>query len=58
MTSVRRYLLDNPDECLGKTVVDVGSGCGASVIAAKLSGAAHVVANDIDHGVCTAMSIS
>lgn len=36
--------------CRGKAVLDLGSGCGASAIAAKLSGAAHVVANDIDTG--------
>lgn len=29
-------------------MLDLGCGCGASAIAAKLSGAAHVVANDID----------
>ncbi|XP_060932711.1 electron transfer flavoprotein beta subunit lysine methyltransferase [Limanda limanda] len=46
--AVTRYLLDNPGLCLGKKVLDVGSGCGASSIAAKLCGAAHVVANDID----------
>lgn len=45
-----RYLLDNPEVCHGKTVLDLGSGCGASAIAAKLCGAAHVVANDIDPG--------
>lgn len=38
--------------CRGKTVLDLGSGCGASAIAAKLSGAGHVVANDIDTGMC------
>lgn len=48
--SVCRYLLDNHAVCRGKTVLDLGSGCGASAIAAKLSGAAHVVANDIDAG--------
>lgn len=37
---------------MGKTVLDVGSGCGASAIASKLSGAAHVIANDIDKGKC------
>ncbi|XP_071756421.1 electron transfer flavoprotein beta subunit lysine methyltransferase [Centroberyx gerrardi] len=42
------YLLNNPAVCEGKTVLDLGSGCGASAIAAKLCGAAHVVANDID----------
>lgn len=29
-------------------MLDLGCGCGASAIAAKLGGAAHVVANDID----------
>ncbi|XP_076025800.1 electron transfer flavoprotein beta subunit lysine methyltransferase isoform X2 [Genypterus blacodes] len=42
------YLLDNPAVCRNKKVLDLGSGCGASAIAAKLCGAAHVVANDID----------
>uniref|UniRef100_A0A672GQT6 Electron transfer flavoprotein beta subunit lysine methyltransferase n=1 Tax=Salarias fasciatus TaxID=181472 RepID=A0A672GQT6_SALFA len=46
--ALSRYLLDHPEVCRGKTVLDLGSGCGASAIAAKLSGAAHVVANDID----------
>lgn len=46
--ALSRYLLDNPAESRGRTVLDLGSGCGASAIAAKLSGAAHVVANDID----------
>lgn len=46
-----RFLLDNPAVCRGHTVLDLGSGCGAAAIAAKLSGAAHVVANDIDTGV-------
>ncbi|KAM8891588.1 electron transfer flavoprotein beta subunit lysine methyltransferase [Spinachia spinachia] len=46
--ALSRYLLDNPAVCRGKTVLDLGSGCGASAIAAKLCGAAHVVANDID----------
>uniref|UniRef100_G3PJQ4 Electron transfer flavoprotein beta subunit lysine methyltransferase n=1 Tax=Gasterosteus aculeatus TaxID=69293 RepID=G3PJQ4_GASAC len=44
----RWYLLDNPAVCRGKTVLDLGSGCGAAAIAARLCGAAHVVANDID----------
>ncbi|KAM8751739.1 electron transfer flavoprotein beta subunit lysine methyltransferase [Acanthopagrus schlegelii] len=46
--ALSRYLLDNPAVCRGRTVLDLGSGCGASAIAAKLSGAARVVANDID----------
>ncbi|XP_061773800.1 electron transfer flavoprotein beta subunit lysine methyltransferase [Nerophis ophidion] len=46
--ALSRYLLDNPGVCKGKSVLDLGSGCGASAIAAKLCGAACVVANDID----------
>ncbi|XP_061628442.1 electron transfer flavoprotein beta subunit lysine methyltransferase [Phyllopteryx taeniolatus] len=46
--ALSRYLLDHPRICLGKSVLDVGSGCGASAIAAKLCGADRVVANDID----------
>ncbi|CAG5958299.1 unnamed protein product, partial [Menidia menidia] len=46
--ALSRYLLDNPAVCRGKAVLDLGSGCGASAIAAQLCGAAHVVANDID----------
>lgn len=56
MVSVCRYLLDNPAVCRGRTVLDLGSGCGASAIAAKLSGAAHVVANDIDAGMYLCVS--
>lgn len=43
-----RYLLNNPELSVGRKVLDLGCGCGASAIAAKLSGAAYVVANDID----------
>ncbi|KAF7653091.1 hypothetical protein LDENG_00087510 [Lucifuga dentata] len=46
--ALSRYLLDNPAVCRSKTVLDLGSGCGASAIAAKLCGAAHIVSNDID----------
>uniref|UniRef100_A0A8C0VTQ6 Electron transfer flavoprotein beta subunit lysine methyltransferase n=1 Tax=Castor canadensis TaxID=51338 RepID=A0A8C0VTQ6_CASCN len=43
-----RYLLDNPDTVRGKSVLDLGSGCGATAIAAKISGASRILANDID----------
>ncbi|XP_039189006.1 electron transfer flavoprotein beta subunit lysine methyltransferase [Crotalus tigris] len=43
-----RYLLDNPKMVQKKKVLDLGSGCGATAIAATLSGASQVVANDID----------
>lgn len=46
--ALSRFLLDNPAVCRGQKVLDLGSGCGASAIAATLCGAARVVANDID----------
>ncbi|XP_048404919.2 electron transfer flavoprotein beta subunit lysine methyltransferase isoform X2 [Stegostoma tigrinum] len=46
--ALSRYLLDNPAVTRSKRVLDVGSGCGASAIAASMSGASHVLANDID----------
>ncbi|XP_059916838.1 electron transfer flavoprotein beta subunit lysine methyltransferase [Gadus macrocephalus] len=47
--ALARYLLNNPGVAKGKRVLDLGSGCGASAIAASLCGASHVVANDIDN---------
>ena len=46
--ALARYLLDNPALVAGKSVVDLGSGSGLTAIAAKLAGAARVVASDID----------
>lgn len=46
--ALARYLLNNPEVSRNKKVLDLGCGCGASAIAAKLTGASHVVANDID----------
>ena len=43
-----RTVLDNPRLVSGKTVLDLGSGCGAVSLAASLSGAKEVIANDID----------
>ena len=48
LTHVRSYLLDNHSSVRGRRVLDVGCGCGASAIAAKMAGAAHIIANDID----------
>lgn len=53
-----RYLLDNPDTVKGKSVLDLGSGCGAVSIAAKRSGASKVIANDIDPDCLTALSLN
>ncbi|XP_042533580.1 electron transfer flavoprotein beta subunit lysine methyltransferase isoform X1 [Dipodomys spectabilis] len=46
--ALSRYLLDNPETVRGKSVLDLGCGCGATAMAAKMSGASRIVANDID----------
>ncbi|MFP4348397.1 MAG: class I SAM-dependent methyltransferase [Desulfococcaceae bacterium] len=46
--SLARYLLDNPDLAKGKRILDFGSGCGITAIAAAKTGAASVLASDID----------
>ncbi|CAF3298883.1 unnamed protein product [Rotaria socialis] len=43
-----RYVLDNKSLIRGRCVLDIGCGCGASAIAAKIAGATNVIANDID----------
>ncbi|CAF1671334.1 unnamed protein product [Rotaria magnacalcarata] len=43
-----RYVLDNKSLIRGRYVLDIGCGCGASAIAAKIAGATNVTANDID----------
>ncbi|XP_076159443.1 electron transfer flavoprotein beta subunit lysine methyltransferase isoform X1 [Alosa pseudoharengus] len=56
--ALSRYLLDNPEVSRGKKVLDLGSGCGASAIAAKMCSAAHVVANDIDTVAAVAIQLN
>ncbi|XP_053674200.1 electron transfer flavoprotein beta subunit lysine methyltransferase-like [Anopheles nili] len=46
--ALTRFILDTGHVFRGKTVLDVGCGCGASTIAALLVGANRVTANDID----------
>ena len=46
--ALARYLLDNPDVCQGKRVLDLGAGSWLTAIAAMLSGAQSVLAADID----------
>ncbi len=43
-----RYILDNPEVVAGRQVLDFASGSGLVAIAAKLAGAAGVLAADID----------
>ena len=42
--------MDHPELVANKRVLDVGSGCGASAIAAAKCGAEIVIANDICQG--------
>jgi predicted nicotinamide N-methyase len=51
--ALARYLLDHPHEAAGRRVVDFATGSGIVAIAARLAGAAHVLAADID-GFCAA----
>jgi len=46
--ALARYLLDHSETVRGKRVFDIASGSGMVAIAAKLSGADHVTAVDID----------
>ncbi len=46
--ALARLLLDRPDLARGRRVVDFGAGCGVAAIAAVKSGAAAVVAAEID----------
>ena len=46
--AMARYLLDNPDVCRGRAVLDLGSGSGICAIAAAKAGAGRVLAADID----------
>ena len=47
--ALARYILDHPEICRGKRVLDLGSGSGLTAIAAKKAGARDVIAADIDH---------
>ncbi len=46
--TLARYLLEHPENVLGRSVVDVASGCGVVAIAAALAGAGKVLAHDTD----------
>jgi predicted nicotinamide N-methyase len=56
--ALARYILDNPDLVRGKRVLDIGSGSGLVGIAAARSGAAHVLAADIDAHACAAIKLN
>ena len=46
--AVARYLLDNPAQVAGQSVIDFAAGGGVATIAAMKAGAARAVGNDID----------
>ncbi|GEO85734.1 50S ribosomal protein L11 methyltransferase [Ciceribacter naphthalenivorans] len=53
-----RYVLDHPEEVRGKRVLDFATGSGLVAIAAKLAGAAEVIAVDIDPWAGTAVRLN
>lgn len=53
-----RYILDHPDIVAGKRVLDFATGSGLVAIAAKMAGAAKVVAADIDPWTETAVRLN
>ncbi|XP_076291372.1 electron transfer flavoprotein beta subunit lysine methyltransferase-like [Lasioglossum baleicum] len=59
--ALTRFILDQGKNIFsrsGNRVLDLGAGCGAAAIAAKLVGADIVVANDIDKVACVAASMN
>ncbi|XP_053572232.1 electron transfer flavoprotein beta subunit lysine methyltransferase [Bombina bombina] len=56
--ALARYLLDNPEVVRKRDVLDLGSGCGATAIAAAMGGASYVLANDIDPVAGVAFSLN
>jgi predicted nicotinamide N-methyase len=56
--ALARYVLDNPELVRGKRVLDIGSGSGLVGLAAKMAGAAHVLAADIDAFACAAIGLN
>jgi predicted nicotinamide N-methyase len=56
--ALARYVLDNPAVVAGRRVLDFGSGSGLVAIAAAHSGAAHVVAAEIDDVAAAAIALN
>ncbi|MEN3148713.1 methyltransferase [Neorhizobium sp. IRAMC:178] len=53
-----RYILDHPETVAGKEVLDFASGSGLVAIAARLAGAADVLAADIDPWAASAIGLN
>lgn len=56
--ALSRYILDHPEVCRGKRVLDLGSGSGMCAISACLAGAASVIASDVDRIAVSAMQLN
>ena len=56
--ALARYVLDNPGLIADRTVIDIGAGSGLGAIAAAKSGAASVIASDIDAIAVSAMALN
>jgi predicted nicotinamide N-methyase len=54
--ALARYLLDHPEQVVGRCVLDFGSGSGLVAIAAAKAGAAQVLAAEIDHFAAAAIA--
>ena len=56
--ALARHVLDRPEQVAGRSIVDLASGSGLVGIAAKLAGAASVLAADIDLFAVAAIAIN
>jgi predicted nicotinamide N-methyase len=56
--ALARYLIDTPEVVAGRRVLDLGSGSGLTAIAARLAGAAQVLAADIDAFALAAIALN
>jgi predicted nicotinamide N-methyase len=56
--ALARYLLDHPDRAAGRVVLDLASGSGLVAIAAARTGAARVIASDIDPMAVAAIALN
>jgi len=56
--ALARYILDNPSEAAGRSVLDFGSGSGLVAIAAAKAGARLVCAADIDKHAAAAITLN
>jgi predicted nicotinamide N-methyase len=56
--ALARYLLDTPDEVAGRRVLDLAAGSGLCSIAARVAGAASVLAVDVDPFCSAAVAVN